>query len=146
MEHARHFFNAQQILTIETAIAASEKLTSGELRVHIETACQGNVLDRAAELFAELEMHKTELRNGVLFYLAVRDHKFAVIGDAGINAKVPADFWDQVKVKMQIKFRAGHFTEGLVEALEIAGKHLAIHFPIAADDRNELSNRISFGD
>ena len=52
------------------------------------------MLDRAAWVFKKLGMHKTAERNGVLFYLAVDDRKFAIIGDAGINAKVPAGFWD----------------------------------------------------
>jgi len=51
------------------AIKDAEKDTSGEIRVHIENYCKGDILDRAAQLFGILKMHKTEKRNGVLFYL-----------------------------------------------------------------------------
>lgn len=143
---ARHFFTESQQAAIVQAIAAAEKLTSGEIRLHLETTCQKHVLDRAAEVFAELEMHKTALRNGVLFYLAVDDHKFAVIGDAGINAVVPANFWDDIKIRMQAKFRSGNFIDGLTEGIKLAGVQLKSQFPVADDDINELPDRISFGD
>jgi uncharacterized membrane protein len=138
--------NETEQQNIHKAIADAEKQTSGEIRVHIEGNCQGNVLDRAAAVFADLDMHKTKLRNGVLFYLANKDHKFAVIGDAGINAKVPNDFWDDIKIRMQIKFRSGNFSEGLVEGIGMAGKQLKAHFPWTEGDSNELSDKISFGE
>jgi uncharacterized membrane protein len=89
-------------------------------------------------------MHKTAERNGVLFYLAVNDRKFAVLGDSGINAKVPEDFWDQVKELLQKNFREGKFTEGLAEGIMQAGEHLKVHFPHRKDDVNELPDDISF--
>lgn len=141
----QEFFTPAQQQAILSAIAEAESLTSGEIRLHLETHCQEHVLDRAAEVFAELEMHKTELRNGVLFYLALEDHKFAVLGDAGINAVVPANFWDEVKVSMQARFRNGKFVEGLVEGIKLAGRHLATRFPVQANDQNELTDHISFG-
>jgi uncharacterized membrane protein len=89
-------------------------------------------------------MNKTEARNGVLFYLAVSDRKFAIIGDAGINAKVPQGFWDEIKALMQNSFREGKFTEGLSQGILLAGTQLKAHFPFNKDDVNELSDEISF--
>jgi uncharacterized membrane protein len=123
----------------------AEQKTSGEIRVHIDSKCYGNVLDRAAQVFAELNMHQTKLRNGVLFYLAWEDRKFAILGDAGIHAVVPDDFWDNIKIRMQLKFRAGQFKEGLCEGIQMAGEQLKEKFPIAEQDVNELSDKISFG-
>ena len=42
------------------AIKEAEKATSGEIRVHIETISDGDVLDRAAWIFKKIGMHKTE--------------------------------------------------------------------------------------
>jgi uncharacterized membrane protein len=126
------------------AIREAENATSGEVRVHIETSCHGDVLDRAAWIFKKLGMNKTQERNGVLFYLAVGDRKFAVIGDAGINAKVPEGFWDNVKELLRTNFVEGKFTEGLAEGIILAGQHLKKHFPHQRDDVNELSDEISF--
>jgi uncharacterized membrane protein len=143
---AQTVFTQEQQDLIEQAIKKAEKATSGEIRVHIENTCKGNVLDRATHVFAQLEMHKTELRNGVLFYLAHRDHKFAVLGDAGINAVVSTNFWDEIKIKMQYRFRGGHFVEGLIDGITMAGDQLRVNFPWNEADKNELSDKISFGE
>lgn len=142
---AKDFFSLNQRKAIENAIAQAEENTSGEIRVHIDKYCKGDVLDRAAMVFASLKMHKTELRNGVLFYLAYIDRKFAVFGDVGINEKVPDNFWDSIKNTMQEYFAAGQFTEGLCKGIIMAGEQLKQHFPYQQNDINELSNDISFG-
>ena len=142
----RKYFSEENKLQITNAIRAAELNTSGEIRVHIEKRCKDDVLDRAAYLFAKLEMHKTELRNGVLFYLAVEDRKFAILGDAGINQKVPENFWEEIKEGMASDFKEGNFTKGLSEGIIKAGEQLKKHFPYQQDDVNELSNDISFGE
>jgi uncharacterized membrane protein len=142
---ASEFFSKEQKQQIVQAIELAEKDTSGEICVHLESHCAGDVLDCAAYMFAKLKMHKTALRNGVLIYLAVKDQKFAILGDAGINAKVPAGFWDSIKEAMAQKFREEKFTEGLMEGISMSGSKLKEFFPYQADDINELSNEISFG-
>jgi uncharacterized membrane protein len=142
--NASSFFTKEQQSQIVAAIREAENATSGEVRVHIEASCPGDVLDRAAWIFKKLGMYKTKERNGVLFYLAVGDKKFAVIGDGGINAKVPEGFWDDVKELLRKNFLEGKFTEGLSEGIILAGTHLKTHFPHQKDDVNELSDEISF--
>jgi uncharacterized membrane protein len=141
---AKTFFTAEQQASIVSAIAEAEKNTSGEIRVHLENKCSADVLDRAAQVFAKLHMHKTKERNGVLFYLATEDHKFAILGDAGVNAKTGPDFWDTIKAGMAEDFSKGNFTEGLVNGIIKAGEQLKVHFPYQSDDVNELPNEISF--
>ena len=139
------FFSDAQKQKIVGAIKEAELNTSGEIRVHIEKSCSEDVLDRAAFLFEKLKMHKTQLRNGVLFYLVVKDRKFAILGDAGINARVPEDFWDRIKETMVRYFQEGDFTQGLVEGILMSGEQLKTHFPFQTDDVNELPDDISFG-
>ncbi len=129
---------------IVSAIKEAELNTSGEIRVHLENHCKADVLDRAAEIFGTLKMHETELRNGVLFYLAMKDHKLAILGDMGINNKVPEHFWEDIRDFMVAKFREGKYAEGLSEGIKKAGQQLKSHFPYKSDDRNELSDDISF--
>ena len=143
---ASAFFTSDQKQQIVAAIKDAELNTSGEIRVHIENHCKKEVLDRASAVFATLDMHKTDLRNGVLFYLSIKDHKFAILGDGGINAEVPDNFWNSIKDMMQNKFKEGEFTEGLSEGINMAGEKLKAHFPYQSDDKNELSDDISFGD
>ena len=111
----------------------------------MESSCKGDVLDKAVYVFKKLKMHKTALRNGVLIYLAVNDRKFAILGDAGLNSKVPEGFWDQIKETMAEYFSKGDFTTGLTHGILMAGEKLKAYFPIKANDKNELSNEISFG-
>lgn len=139
------YFTEESKLQITNAIRVAETNTSGEIRVHIENRCKGDVLDRAAYLFEKLEMHKTELRNGVLFYLAVEDHKFAILGDGGINAKVADDFWESTKEVVIAKLKKGLYAEALSDGIIMAGEQLKANFPYQDDDVNELSDDISFG-
>ena len=142
---ARDFFTPEEQDDIKQAIMNAELDTSGEIRVHIENVCKGEVLDRAAYLFHKLGMTHTALRNGVLIYLAVRNRKFAVIGAQGINKVVPPDFWDATKHGMLEFFRDEKFSEGLIYATTEVGIHLKKYFPHQKDDVNELPDDISFG-
>lgn len=139
---AAEYFTDQRLADIGVAIKQAEKQTSGEIRLYIEDKCKEDVLDHAAFLFGELNMHKTELRNGVLFYLALQDHKFAILGDGGINAKVEAGFWDNIKEEMVKYFKEGRFAEGLEQGIIMAGEALSTHFPFQKDDVNELPDDI----
>lgn len=139
------YFTEEDKLQIKNAIRVAETDTSGEIRVHIEKYCTGDVLDQAAYVFEKLEMHKTKLRNGVLFYVAFDDHKFAILGDAGINRKVPNNFWEEISNDVLEKFKEEKYAEGIAEGIIKAGKQLKAHFPYQSDDVNELSDEISFG-
>jgi uncharacterized membrane protein len=139
------FFTPQERTEIEDAIRIAEKNTSGEIRVHLESNCKVDVLDRTAFLFEKLEMHKTKLRNGVLFYLSINDHKFAIIGDAGINSKVPENFWNNISQMMTECFKKGEFVKGFTEGILMCGHQLKEHFPYQHDDINEQPDEISFG-
>lgn len=142
---AKDFFSSEEQKRILDTIAEAERNTSGEIQVHLENRCKEEVLDRAAEVFAILNMHKTVQRNGVLFYLAIRDKKFAILGDMGINEKVPDDFWNNIKDHLQRLFSEGRFTEGLCDGIRMAGEQLSLHFPFHKDDINELPDDLSFG-
>lgn len=141
---ASTFFTNEEQETLLAAIREAEKETSGEIRLHIETSIKGDVLDEAAWAFKKLGMDKTKERNGVLFYMVVKDRKFAILGDAGINARVPAGFWDCISDLLSRNFKEGKFAEGLAEGIILAGKQLKTHFPYQKDDVNELTDEISF--
>ena len=130
---------------IAQAIKNAELNTSGEIRLHIELKCKEDVLDHAAFIFEKLEMHKTENRNGIMFYFALKDRKFAVIGDAGIHQKVGDEFWETIKNEMIPLFKQDKMIEGLALGIEKAGMELKKYFPYQSDDKNELDDEISFG-
>jgi len=143
---ASSFLTKEQQAHLHAAIREAEHSTSGEIRIHIETNLTEDILDRAAWIFTKIGMDKTANRNGVLFYLAIEPRKFAIIGDSGINAKVPGGFWDSIKDLLAKYFSEGRFTEGLVTGVLMAGTQLRQHFPLKTDDINELPDDISFDD
>lgn len=130
---------------IIAAIREAEKNTSGEIRVHIENHTDEDHYEHAQKIFEELNMHQTKLRNGVLIYIAVSDHKFVILGDAGINKKVADNFWEETKNVMQSFFKKGAFKDGIVQGVLSAGQQLKEHFPWQSNDINELPNEISKG-
>jgi uncharacterized membrane protein len=131
---------------IAQAITEAEKATSGEIRVAVEKYCKGDAYERATSYFHELGMDKTALHNGVLIYLATEDHKFAIIGDRGINNLVPSDFWETTKTAMKAHFLSGNLCEGVIAGVALAAEKLSIFFPNQKDDVNELPNDIIFLD
>lgn len=143
MSEIQSFLSKQDEEAIVSAIKEAEKNTSGEIRIHIEAHTDEDHFEHALQVFQQLEMYKTELRNGVLIYIAVEDHKFVILGDEGINKVVADDFWNQTKDVMQNHFRKGDFKTGIVQGILQAGNELKAHFPYQDDDTNELSNEIS---
>ena len=139
--------NEEEQERVVHAVSVAENMTSGEIRVVVENVVGEGIeaFDKAKKYFEELEMHKTKLRNGVLLYLAVADHQFAIIGDAGINSVVPENFWETTKEKMLAYFRQGDYASGLVVGIHDAGEQLHHYFPRQEDDINELPNEIHFG-
>lgn len=139
------FLSKEAQKRVVDAIADAEKLTSGEIRVHVEPTCKiGDPYLRAIEVFNKLGMYATEARNGVLIYVAYKSRKFAIIGDDGINTKVGSGFWEQEKDLLAGYLRDGRPADGLCEVLSLIGERLSEYFPYQKDDVNELSNEISY--
>lgn len=139
------FLSTAQEQQIVAAIRNAELTTSGEIRVHLEKHTDLDVLERAAEVFHWLKMDNTIQKNGVLIYVAVEDHQFAIYGDRGINEVVPTNFWESTKEVILTQFKKGDYTQGLVDGILMAGEQLQKHFPWDHGDVNELSDEISKG-
>jgi uncharacterized membrane protein len=140
------FFTEEEQQLITGAIRKAERSTSGEVRVYVESRCSYmDALDRAVELFAEMGMNATAERNGVLVYVAVKDHQIAVFGDEGIHQKVGQQFWNREVYKMINDFNRDNYAEGIAGCVEDIGEALQKHFPYTDQDKNELSDDIQFG-
>jgi uncharacterized membrane protein len=131
---------------IVNAIGEVELKATAEVRVHLEKKCPVDVMDRAVEVFTTLHMHQTRYRNGVLLYIAYEDHKFAIIGDAGINARVGPDFWRHEKQLLGDHFQKAEYTQGICQCIGHIGDELIRFFPYEPGDTNELPDDISYGD
>lgn len=143
---ASHFLTKDEQKEVIAAIMRAEKETSGEVRVHIETKCNGDPKVRALRAFHKLGMARTAARNGVLVYVACESHSFAVLGDKGINDVVPDGFWKDVVALMGEHFRNEDYPGGLIAGIDLIGEKLKAFFPYQQDDVNELPDDISFED
>jgi uncharacterized membrane protein len=141
---ARNFFNEQEQQIIVDAITRAEMKTSGEIRVHLENFCFSNPLKVAGSLFTKLNMHQTAERNGVLIYIATISRKIAIVGDEGIHKKLGTEYWNKLVETLVTRFRENRKAEALAACILECGDQLGKYFPRSSDDKDELSNNLSF--
>lgn len=143
----KEFFTDEEKQSIIDAVRNAEQRTSGEVRVFVESRCRYvNAIDRAVEIFENLQMQKTELRNATLVYVAVKDRQLAVFGDEGIHQKVGNEYWANEVMKMIHAFNRDNIAEGISRCVLNIGEALATHFPYdKSTDKNELPDDIVFG-
>ena len=140
------FLNSAEENLIAQRIGAVEKATTGEVHVHLSSGrIHKSIMDDAAYVFRQLGLDRTRQRNGVLLYIAVSAHEFAILGDEGIHRIVGQAGWDAAAAKLTAAFAKGDFGPGLLAAIDDIGAVLTKHFPAAADAHNpdELPNRPS---
>lgn len=142
----RRRFPAEALAKIESAIEAAERRTSGEIRVAIESALEPLEAwsglaprERALQVFSDLHLWDTELRNGVLIYVLMADHDVEIVADQGAAKRIPQEDWEGVCRLMETRFRAGEFADGAVAGVEAVGRLLERHFP--GGQRDELPNQ-----
>lgn len=140
------FFSEEEQEEIRRAIAWSEKNTSGEIRVHLVHHFKKGVdpLEAGRKIFEDMEMTHTAQRNGVLFLLELKHRYFVILGDKGIDEKVPSHFWEEIRDKVVEHFKKEEFSQGLAEGIKMAGEKLKEFFPIQAGDMNELPDELSY--
>jgi uncharacterized membrane protein len=143
----KEFFTNEEKQQLVEAIQKAEQRTSGEVRVFIESRCRFvNALDRAQEIFFQLKMNETELRNATLIYVAVKDKQAAVFGDEGIHQKVGKKYWEDEVMKMLLLFKKEQLADGICQAINDLGEALVFYFPYNREsDKNELPDEIIFG-
>ena len=143
----KEFFTAEEKDRIVKAVRDAERMTSGEVRVFVESKCRYmDPLDRAAEIFFNLQMDETDDHNAVLIYVAVKDRQLAVFGDEGIHKKVGVEYWNAEVKKMINRFKDKSYADGIREVVMDIGAALTKHFPFNNDtDKNELPDDIVFG-
>jgi uncharacterized membrane protein len=142
-----NFFNDDDFLRVSNKIKEMEKITSGEIRVAIKekkhfSERKKNIRQLSEKEFHKLNMHNTRDKTGILLYLLLGEKQFYILADSGIDKIVGQATWDNVRDEIQIYFLNGKFCDGILWGIDRVGKILSEHFPLKADDTNELSNEI----
>ena len=143
----KEFFSAKDKEQIVEAIRIAEKETSGEIRIYVESKnSYVDAIDRAAEVFFKLQMQKTDHRNAVLLYIAMKDHELALFADEGIYQKAGAAYWDDAVKSMLAQFTKDNISNGIEQCVKQIGQTLKEKFPyVPTEDKNELPDEIVFG-
>ncbi len=140
------YLNKKEQVAILQAIRDAENQTSGEIKVHIENRCEKELLKRAESVFHLLLLHETEHKNGILIYIAFQDKKVAILGDTGIDALTPENYWENEVSTLIQQFKQQNFAAGIVQTIQAIGDKLQTFYPIQDNDVNEISDEISFYD
>ncbi|MDB5192813.1 MAG: hypothetical protein JWQ96_2376 [Segetibacter sp.] len=142
----KEFFKPDQQRQMLEAIREAEKNTSGEIRLFVESKCAYvNPVDRAQEIFLQLQMDKTRDRNAVLLYMAMDDHQLAIFADEGIYKRLGAEYWNIEVKKIISAFKKDDHTTGICTIINDIGDALKEQFPYEKADKNELPDDIIFG-
>jgi uncharacterized membrane protein len=141
--HHRHFSVQLDEKLVLKHIHEAEQKSSGEIRICISRKITTDVMVDAQRKFEELGMTQTKHRNGVLIFIAPKSRTFAIVGDKGVHDICQNAFWEKTRDHMQAEFRAGNYTQGIVEGIDHAGELLAKHFPPEAGKGNELPDDIA---
>jgi putative membrane protein len=97
---------------------------------------------QAMQQFLAQGLHRTENRTGVLIFAAVAERYAEIVADAGIDAKVVPQVWDQAIAALIAGIKQDRAGDGFVAAIEQCGAVLAEHFPPGALKRDELPNKL----
>lgn len=142
----REYFSPAEQQQLVEAIKAAEKNTSGEVRVFVEGRCKYvDAVDRAREIFYDLEMQETKERNAVLLYIALDDHQLALFADEGVYNRLGANYWHDEVRKMISSFTRHDYIAGICSVVQDIGLALQTEFPYESSDKNELPDDIIFG-
>lgn len=142
------YLNDEDLDAISQAVSEAESHTAGEIQVHITY----NLLPlekpraRAIREFFRLGMDKTRGRTGVLLFLVLKKHQFEIVADQGIHRRVAEGTWEQIALSLKKTIREEGLGKGICRGVRGIGEVLAQHVPRKPDDRNELSNEVTFSE
>ncbi|WP_226019111.1 TPM domain-containing protein [Novosphingobium sp. FKTRR1] len=85
---------------------------------------------------------RTTGHTGILIYVSLAEHRAEIIADSAIAERVMPEVWGEAMHALLGHLREDRLADGMVAAVEQVGRVLAEHFPRAANDVNELPDRL----
>ena len=95
----------------------------------------------AMQQFVEQNIHDTEARTGILFFVSVAEHYVEIIADEGINSVVDKATWENIVQLFTDNVKKSEVKEGFLQAIDECERILIEHIPAVKDNENELSNQ-----
>ncbi|MBF0298131.1 MAG: hypothetical protein HQK51_05390 [Oligoflexia bacterium] len=100
------------------------------------------VKEQAIMAFYQNCLYNTRSQTGILIFISILERQVFILGDRGINQKIPPGFWNTLTQELVSGIRQGKAGESICRIIEKCGHELAKHFPYLADDKNELSDNL----
>jgi putative membrane protein len=104
------------------------------------------VEEAAVTAFFREGLYRTRDETGILIFISVFERRVWVLADRGINAKVKEGEWDGIVSMITEGIKNKNQAEAICKAVTNVGTILREHFPVKADDKNELKNLIIEGE
>jgi uncharacterized membrane protein len=145
--YIQKYLSKEDLKDITDKIKNIELNTSGELRLCLKYKTEWHekkirTRDLAIREFHKLGMQNTKEHTGILVMILLKDKKFEIIADKGINSRVEKNTWDNIAGELSNHFSAFKFKSGILNLLDKVGSLLAKEFPKKKDDVNELPDDI----
>ncbi len=137
------FFSKEDEGQIVEAIRTAERLTTGEIQVHLRKKCSRDPKIEAQRLFKKLRLDRTKEKNAVLLFIALESHQLVIVGDSGIHQRVRPYFWDQTRDLMLGFFKKNEIKKGLLAGIWSVGEQLQLYFPAKLGDTNQLPDTVT---
>jgi len=103
------------------------------------------VREQAVQGFYKKGLYKTREATGVLFFISLFEHRVWVLADHGIYEKISQETLQEYAADIAAGIKGGKAAEALCREIRRAGEVLAHHFPVRADDVNELPDHVLHG-
>ena len=103
------------------------------------------VEESAIQSFYHRNINLTVDHTGILIYISLFEHNVRVIADQGINAQVDRELWQEIVDTIVRGIKSKGQAAAIATAVDRCAEILALHFPIKANDRNELGNEVIIG-
>lgn len=144
---SKSILNNVELKTISDTISEIEKNTSGEICVVIKKRksifdFRKSVHEIAVNEFYKNKLDQTIDRSAVMLFILVKDHKFEILPDIGIQSKVAPFYWNVITETLSTKFSKNDFCTGICDFIKEIGIVLIKEFPRKQNDTNEISNEV----
>ncbi|KFC62918.1 hypothetical protein FG93_06020 [Bosea sp. LC85] len=98
--------------------------------------------DVALREFTARGLSRTRGRTGILLYIALQERYAEIVADSAIDETIDQAVWRGIIEPLLVAAKEDRLREGLIDAVGAVGSVLARHAPPAADDVDELPNKV----
>lgn len=104
------------------------------------------VSEAALFSFYESGLNRTKDKTGILIFISLLEKEVCILGDKGINDKLPQDHWEESVKKIVQGIKKGEATKAVIDVVNNNISVLEKHFPAKPDNFDEIPNDVIIKD